>query len=131
MGNDVKREDVKRANVQTHHDYFDNVTFERLANEFAWGEAALRQLNEATQVAFATGSTRFQPPCKESENVAPDGAVDKRTGDTDLHRLRTQIFLSMLTYLPNIPGRRSSTFTKSRTSGSPHPVLLRRYMLTP
>ncbi|NOZ05383.1 MAG: hypothetical protein GXP41_03395 [Chloroflexi bacterium] len=47
--------------------YFDNVTFERLANEFAatWGEAALRQLNEATQVAFATGSTRFQPPCKE------------------------------------------------------------------
>jgi len=45
--------------------YFDNVTFERLANEFAatWGEAALRQLNEATQVAFATGSTRFQPPC--------------------------------------------------------------------
>jgi len=51
--------------------YFDNVTFERLANEFAatWGEAALRQLNEqlneATQVAFAPGSTRFQPPCKE------------------------------------------------------------------
>jgi len=47
--------------------YFDNVTCERLANEFAatWGEVALRQLNEATQVAFATGSTRFQPPCKE------------------------------------------------------------------
>jgi len=51
--------------ISPRRNYFDNVTFERLANEFAatWGEAALRQLNE--QVAFATGSTRFQPPCKE------------------------------------------------------------------